>query len=384
MPNLCLHRRLPGEKRGTKTGRQKREMTKRSPESATSSFDFHLPDDLIARYPARRRDQSRLMVVDRRAGSVTHHRFPELPSFLKKDDLLVVNDSKVFRARLHGSRPSGGKVEILLIRAVKASGVNLPIREEQWEAALRPASRIKAGEKIQLLPDGELRAVSELGNGRWIVSFPSTTARRRTLTRAGHVPLPPYMKRGDEPADLRRYQTVYARTEAEGSVAAPTAGFHFTKKLLRQLEQAGVRRAAVTLHVGPGTFIPIHADQIADHVMEPEIAELPSATARSIVRSKECGGNIIAVGTTTVRTLESAPLARGLTQPFQGPVDLFITPGYRFRCVDSLITNFHLPRSTLFVMVSVFGGAELMQRAYAEAIRERYRFYSYGDAMLIR
>jgi S-adenosylmethionine:tRNA ribosyltransferase-isomerase len=248
---------------------------------------------------------------------------------------------------------------------------------------VRPSGRVKSGELLQVSPTLFITAVDRIGEGRWRVRFHSKRERAQIIASAGHIPLPPYMRRGDEPTDIRRYQTVYARKNAIGSVAAPTAGFHFTRGLLQRIESQGVKTSRVTLHVGPGTFLPVHADHLGEHEMESEMAELSQQTARLIAQTKVMKKRVIAVGTTTVRTLESAPIQNGLPVPYHTPVNLFIRPGFRFQVVDALITNFHLPRSTLLVLVSTFAGRELILEAYQAAIREKYRFYSYGDAMLI-
>lgn len=322
------------------------------------------------------------MVIHRSTRSISHFRFSDLPQFLNRGELLVMNDSKVFKARLNATRPSGGKVEILLIRALPTS-LGKSDTHEDWEGMVRPSGRVKAGELLRVSPTLSITAVDRVGEGRWRVRFQSKRERAQIIASAGHIPLPPYMRRGDEPTDIRRYQTVFARKNAIGSVAAPTAGFHFTKGLLQRIESHGVKTSRVTLHVGPGTFLPVHTDHLGEHEMESEMAELSRQTVDLIAKTKEKKKRVIAVGTTTVRTLESAPIQNGLPVPYHKPVNLFIRPGFRFQVVDALITNFHLPRSTLLVLVSTFAGREMIHEAYQAAIREKYRFYSYGDAMLI-
>jgi S-adenosylmethionine:tRNA ribosyltransferase-isomerase len=342
-----------------------------------SLFDYHLPKALIAQQPHRRRDQSRLMVLDRSDGKVEHRRFPDILSYINPGDLLVVNNTKVFKARLLGKRATGGQAELFLVRRIDTEA------GEVWEALARPSRRLKEGERICFGETETVELRSWLGQGRWRVAFGSRTARERIVARFGHVPLPQYIRRDDQPADIRRYQTVFADREKTGAVAAPTAGFHFTRSLLDRLDERGVERCEITLHVGPGTFKPITAENIDDHTVDPEFAELSTEAAGQINRARGRGGRIIAVGTTSVRTLESAKIVRGKVQPLAGQVDLYIKPGHRFRLVDRMITNFHLPKSSLLVLVSAFAGRESILDAYREAIAEKYRFYSYGDAMLI-
>lgn len=338
----------------------------------TSDFEYDLPPELIAQQPAERRDASRLMVVDRASGHITHARFADLPTLLERGDLLVVNDSKVIPARLRGVRlNTGGKVELLLVRELEPN---------VWLCLARPGKRVRVGDHLRF-GDGALPAevLEERTEGQRVVSFARAGADAAALlAEAGELPLPPYIHQ--RPDDPERYQTVYAR--APGSVAAPTAGLHFTPELLRTLEERGIARAAVTLHVGIGTFRPVQTDQIADHVMHAEYGELPPETASAIAAARARGGRVIAVGSTATRVLESAGAPESLA-PWSGWTDIFIYPGYRFRDCDALITNFHLPRSSLLMLVSAFAGKALIEQAYAEAVRERYRFFSFGDAMLI-
>ena len=337
----------------------------------TDEFDYHLPPELIAQRPADHRDRSRLLVVDRGSGDLAHRHFADLPEYLRAGDTLVVNDSRVLPARLKGTRlASGGAVELLLLQE---------LGPDRWLALSRPAKRLRPGDRLAF---GSLAAMveEEREEGMRVVRFEAGARPLRSwLEEVGELPLPPYIH--ERPADPERYQTVYAR-EA-GSVAAPTAGLHFTPELLSLLGERGVQVAAVTLHVGLGTFRPVHAEEIAGHTMHAEYGVLPAETAAALVATRERGGRVVAVGTTAVRVLESAALV-GQDTAWSGWTDIFIYPGFRFRAVDALITNFHLPRSTLLMLVSAFAGKELIDRAYAVAVAERYRFFSFGDAMLIR
>jgi S-adenosylmethionine:tRNA ribosyltransferase-isomerase len=329
-------------------------------------FDYALPPDLIAQTPASQRDSSRLLVVDRAEGAVAHRRFSDIDQYLREGDVMVVNDTRVMPARVRARRGSGGAVEVFLLRPETGGG---------WEALVRPGRRLKAGEVVTA-EHGERIEIGE--------RLPSGTRRVRgvdddiaeIMRRAGEMPLPPYIHRA--PADPERYQTVYA--QSVGAVAAPTAGLHFTPELLDRVRGRGVGVVAVTLHVGLGTFKPVTADDITAHRMETEIYVITPEAADAInTRS----GRVVAVGTTAVRTLETAAAEDGRVRAGSGQTALFLYPGASFRVTDALITNFHLPRSTLLMLVSAFAGHALIMRAYAEAIRERYRFYSFGDAMLI-
>jgi S-adenosylmethionine:tRNA ribosyltransferase-isomerase len=339
-----------------------------------SDFDYELPRELIAQEPAERRDASRLMVLHRSERRIEHRRFPDLLKYLQPGDCLVVNDTKVIPARLVGRRVgSGGTAELLLLRA---DGGN------RWEVLCRPARRLRPGAQVGF-GDGELMAtvVGELDDGRRVVEFKSERPLREALERLGQVPLPPYITRAPLPADRERYQTVYAR--AEGAVAAPTAGLHFTPELLEAIRGQGVRIATITLHVGLGTFRPVECERVEEHTMHSEQFQVTAEAAQTVNGCRGQRGRVVAVGTTVVRALESAADETGTVMPTTGEADLFITPGHRFRAVDMLLTNFHLPRSTLLMLVSAFAGREFVLRAYSEAVRQRYRFYSYGDAMLI-
>jgi S-adenosylmethionine:tRNA ribosyltransferase-isomerase len=331
----------------------------------TSDFDYELPPELIAQTPIEPRDHSRLLVVDRAGGSITHRHFYDLPDLLRRGDVLVFNDSRVLPARLFGRKPdSGGKVEILLLRRIEPS---------LWEVLVKPSRRIDVGTRIEF--EGLWGEVVERKEGAVrIVRFSDEEA----LERAGEVPLPPYIRRPvDNP---ERYQTVYAKVK--GSAAAPTAGLHFTLDLLHRLEDKGIEFAFVTLHVGMDTFVPVRVDDPQRHHIHREYCRLSPEVARQLSSAKADGRRIIAVGTTSTRVLEQAS-ADGEIRPFDGWADMFVLPGHRFNAVDAIITNFHLPQTTLIMLVSAFVGRDTVLRAYREAINERYRFYSFGDAMLI-
>lgn len=332
-----------------------------------SEFDFPFDPSLIADHPIEPRDQARLLVVPKGGGARSHRRVADLPELLKAGDLVVVNDTKVLPARLNGrKRAGGGHLELVLVR---------PVATDRWEVLCKGT---KPGQVIEL--DGGVTAtVVEQGAGGIIMEFSSPVPV--LLERSGRMPLPPYIKREPTDQDRAWYQTMFAR-EA-GAIAAPTAGLHFTERLLAALKAKGARMAEVTLHVGPATFRPVTAERIDEHRMGTEWAELPVQTAAAINETRKAGGRIVAVGTTVVRTLEAAASADGTVKPMKGEVGLFITPGYRFKAVDVLMTNFHLPKTTLLMLVSAFAGLEPLREAYAEAVREKYRFYSYGDAMLI-
>jgi S-adenosylmethionine:tRNA ribosyltransferase-isomerase len=344
-----------------------------------AEFDFDLPNELIAQQPAERREQSRLMVVERATGRIGHHHFAELPELLDRRDILARNVTRVIPARLVGRREStGGRWE----------GLFLDEREDRsWEILATTRGRPMVGERV-VVGDG-LRLVLEARGeaGRWVVRplaegatdpVPETLA---LLERHGRTPLPPYIRKGVEAeSDRARYQTVYARDP--GSVAAPTAGLHFSEEIFARLAGRGIAWADLTLHVGVGTFRPIEVDDLSEHVMHAEWAELSAAAARALRARREAGGRVVAVGTTSARTLETAA-AGGVLEPFSGPTHLFIRPGHVFRGLDALLTNFHLPRSSLLVLVSALAGIEPIRAAYRAAIARRYRFYSYGDAMLI-
>lgn len=336
-----------------------------------TDFSFDLPEELIAQTPLQRRDGSRLLHLDKHTGAVEHGHFYDLPRYLKPGDCLVLNDSRVLPARLIGSRASGGSVELVLLR---------DLGDGKWECLSRPGRKTKPGTEL-LFGEGELRAtvleVAEGGNR--IVQFHYEGIFLEVLERLGKMPLPPYIR--EELQDAERYQTVYSREL--GSAAAPTAGLHFTKELLAQIEAMGVNIAYVTLHVGLGTFRPVKEEEIEDHPMHAEYCIVPERTARLVTDTKKAGGRIVSVGTTSCRTLESFAREDGTLEPCSGWTDIFIYPGYRFKCVDALVTNFHLPESTLIMLVSALAGREHVLNAYRIAVEERYRFFSFGDAMFI-
>ena len=341
-----------------------------------SHYDYQLPSDRIARYPTAKRDESKLLVVPQDDLPLRHLRFRDVLELFEPGDVLVVNESRVLPARLLGRKPTGAPAEVLLIRPA-AEGEDPYL----WEALVRPGSKLKPGRTVVVGDDLEVEIMdSAPGSGR-IVRLVTNLPVEAALDRHGHMPLPPYIDRPDEALDRERYQTVYAR--APGSVAAPTAGLHFTDELLSQLDAMGVRRASVTLHVGIGTFRPVEVDDPEQHEMHHEWCEVTTQAAEVVNAAREAGGRIWAVGTTAVRTLESAASESGRIEAGQRNTDLFIRPPYRFRAVDGLLTNFHLPRSTLLMLVAALGGYERVMAAYAEAIAGDYRFYSYGDAMAV-
>ena len=340
----------------------------------TSDYDFDLPEELIAQTPLERRDASRLMVVDRTRGTVEHRRFTDLAQLIEPRDLLVVNRSRVVRARLLGRRfGSGARAEIFLLS---------PLGGDRYEAMVSPGGKLKPGRAVEIAPGFSVEIVSVTERRTRVVQLRAESATvEEAIETHGHIPLPPYITRMDEAADVERYQTVYAR-EA-GSVAAPTAGLHFTPELLGAIAQRGVDRAEVVLHVGAGTFKPVEVEDPARHVMHEERFTIPEATAEAFSRARDAGRRVWAVGTTTVRTLESAIDDAGRLSAGSGETRIFIRPPAVLRAVDAMVTNFHLPRSTLIMLVAAAAGYELTMRAYEEAIAERYRFYSYGDAMAI-
>jgi S-adenosylmethionine:tRNA ribosyltransferase-isomerase len=337
-----------------------------------SELSYHLPPVLIAQAPAEPRDASRLMVVERATGAIRHHIFREIGDHLRAGDCLVLNDTRVIPARFFCRRRSGGRVEALFLRE----------DEKLWRVLLRPSNRLNPRETIvSETAEAEFELVERLERGEWRIRPPDGANPVALLSQIGQTPLPPYIdrSRGVSAEDVVRYQTVYA--EHPGAVAAPTAGLHFTPELLTDLASHGVQRAIVTLHVGLGTFSPIEAENLAAHKMHSEWARVSAETADRLGRVRANGGRIVAVGTTSARTLET--MKPGLGEPLEGWTDLFVYPPYTFRHVDALLTNFHLPESTLLALVMAFAGVELVRRAYQEAIERAYRFYSYGDAMLI-
>ena len=323
----------------------------------TSDLDYELPEALIAQSPAEPRDTSRLMLVDVKRGKISHHVFRDLPRFLRPGDALVLNETKVLPARLYARRPGGGEVELLFLRDLGRG----------WEVLARPSKRLRPGLLLTAGAD-ELEVVKALGEGHWVVQGADV---RGMLERSGHMPLPPYIRPTERAEEA--YQTIYARNP--GSAAAPTAGFHFTERVLGEVERAGAEVARVTLHVGTGTFAPLRTERLEEHRMHAEHYNVPEGAARTV----EGAQRVLAAGTTVARTLESWATSG---EP-KGESNLFIYPGYEWRVVDHLLTNFHLPRSTLLAMVMSFGGKELVREAYRAAVEERYRFYSFGDAMLL-
>ena len=345
---------------------------KRAEALKTSDFYYELPPELIAQTPLERRDASRLMVLNPEKQSIEHRHFYDLAEYLRPGDCLVMNDSRVLPARLLGKRePTGGAVEVLLLT---------DRGDKLWECLVRPGRKLHEGAKLSF-GDGELTAeVAEvLENGNRLIRFHYTGIFLEILERLGKMPLPPYIK--EELADGERYQTVYSKVN--GSAAAPTAGLHFTRELLSQIEQKGVRLAYITLHVGLGTFRPVKAEEITEHHMHSEFCTISAQTAQLLNETKKNGGRIVCVGTTSCRTLESLAAEDGTFAERSAWTDIFIYPGYRFRAMDALITNFHLPESTLIMLVSAFAGRDFIMRAYREAVKERYRFFSFGDAMFI-
>jgi S-adenosylmethionine:tRNA ribosyltransferase-isomerase len=372
-----------------------------------SEFEFPLPPGLIAQVPAERRDAARLLGLDRRTGALTHTQVSALPDLLRPDDLLIANDTRVIPARLFGRVASGGAIELLLIRPIADTTVPLLTKEgsgevdfpptlpppcpllrkeggQTWLCLGKPAKRLRVGTVLSMAAGTGATVAAAHGDGRYSVTFEAAADVRALLEQHGEIPLPPYIRRPDGPLplDRTRYQTIFAA--APGAIAAPTAGLHFTDGLVEALQARGIRMARLTLHVGPGTFLPVRAQDIRAHVMDPEWCEIPTSTAAAIHEAKAAGRRVVAVGTTTTRALESAATAAGGVEAGARWADCFIVPGHRFRVVDALFTNFHLPGSTLLLLVSAFAGRRHIVDAYAEAIRRSYRFYSYGDAMLIQ
>ena len=337
----------------------------------TSDFDFDLPPALIAQRPLERRDESRLMVVRRAEGTIEHRKFRDLADLIPSGDALVLNRTRVLRARLLGTRNSGAPAEILLLK---------PLGDSRYEAMVSPGGKLRPGRTVTIAPGFSAEILEITDRRTRIVRLVGDGALDELIERHGHMPLPPYIDRPDAASDAERYQTVYAR-EA-GSVAAPTAGLHFTPELLDALDQRGVRRVEVLLHVGAGTFKPVKVDDPAEHLMHEENYSVSREAAAAIDETRRNNGAVWAVGTTSVRTLESAATSEGRVAAGTGETTIFIRPGYQFRVVDRLVTNFHLPRSTLIMLVAAFVGFDLTMKAYREAIAEGYRFYSYGDAML--
>ena len=328
-------------------------------------FDYRLPEELIAKYPVVPRHSARLMVLDRTSGSIEDATFWDLPDYLEEGDLLVFNNTKVIPARLYGKKPTGGKVEIVLTDYIKP---------DVWKA-LVGGKKIKEGLRIKIAPGFEVEILEHIEEGKFLVRLMGNNPLK-LIDKYGHIPIPPYLKREEEMIDRKYYQTIFA--EEEGAVAAPTASLHFSEELVKRIEDKGIDRAFITLHVSYGTFKPVKAEKVEEHYVEPEYVKVPEETVSKIAETKEKGKKVIAVGTTVVRALETKPL-----KPYEGWTDLYIYPGFEFRVVDSLITNFHLPRSSLLFLVCAFGGKDFILKAYREAVLKKYRFYSYGDGMLI-
>ena len=335
-------------------------------------YDFTLPLELVAQYPAAIRGDDRLLVLDRKTGSILHRHFTDLPDYLQAGDVLVLNDSRVIHARLHGKKPTGGKVEVFLVR---------PYEKQSWLCLIRAPHGVKKGLVIQFDDRRSAHVVDMSAKGLWTVTFEGFESAESIPREIGSIPLPPYIQRAPEPADKERYQTVYAGTD--GSVAAPTAGLHFTEAFLNQIARDGVQLAKITLHVGPGTFRPIRGERLEEHELDPEAFSISDEAARTIQTAVEESRRIIAVGTTVTRALEHVAQAHGTVTAETGWTDLFIRPPYEFKVVSALLTNFHLPRSSLLVLVAAFAGKQNVLNAYQEAVERQYRFYSYGDAMLI-
>lgn len=339
----------------------------------TSDFDYLLPEELIAQNPPASRGSSRLLVFDREKDRISHKNFNDIVSFFDEGDILVFNDTKVIPARLFGRKETGGKVEILLIREIE---------KDLWECMLKTSKGAKIGMSFSLGEGDDIihADIVDKSEGSIIVKLSSDKEVREMINKIGRMPLPPYVKRDAVKEDEERYQTIYA--SKEGAVAAPTAGLHFTPELMHSLKEKGVHTAMITLHVGPGTFQPVRVDDMENHKMHSEHFHISESVAEKINEVKERGGRVVAVGTTTVRTLESSN-DKGKVLPNDGETDIFVRPGSRFNIVDCMITNFHLPKSTLFMLVSAFAGTANMKKVYEEAVLEKYRFFSYGDAMLI-
>lgn len=338
-----------------------------------ASFDYDLPAELIAQYPADRRDASRLLALNRSSGGITHYQFSDIVSLLRPTDCLVLNDTRVIRARLRGKKEDGGAdIELVVLR---------PLAGDRWEVLANRARRLRVGSRVRIADDLVAVVGERFPGGRFAVTFEADGDAEVAMARYGAVPLPPYIRRAPARLDEERYQTVYA--QRPGSAAAPTAGLHFTEALLAAIAAQGTRIVRLTLHIGLDTFKPMMVERVEDHVMHSEWYELSAEAAALINAARAAGGRVVAVGTTSVRALESAASEDGVLIAGARDTRLYIYPGYRFRVVDALVTNFHLPRSTLLLLVSAFAGVERLRAAYHAAVAARYRFYSYGDAMWI-
>lgn len=343
-----------------------------------SDFYYDLPEELIAQTPAKQRTHSKMMVLDKEQKTLEHKNFFDIVDFLGPDDVLVLNNTKVFPARIYGTKTTGANVEVFLLKQLEGN---------KWEALVKPSKRVNPDNIIKVSEELGIKTISRLDQGKWVVELLYQGNIFDVLERVGNVPLPPYIERKMQPEtlkklDMKRYQTVFAKTT--GSVAAPTAGLHFTKKILTKLRQKGVKICYVTLNVGFGTFKPVKCENILEHKMDSEIFEISGKTATIINKAKEQGKKIVAVGTTSVRTLETAFQKYGEIKACKDSSELFIYPPYEFMVVDKMITNFHLPQSTLIMLVSAFAGKEFVFDAYKQAIENKYRFYSYGDCMFIK
>ncbi|MDB2410705.1 tRNA preQ1(34) S-adenosylmethionine ribosyltransferase-isomerase QueA [Pseudomonadales bacterium] len=336
-----------------------------------TDFRYQLPDELIARYPAEQRTASRLLTMDRNDGSLGHHGFVDLVDLLQPNDLLIFNNTRVIPARLFGEKETGGKVEVMVERITSGS---------RGVAQIRASKSPKPGSRILLDKDLSIRVVDRLDD-MFLIESDDEASLAMVLQAVGHMPLPPYIDREDEEMDRERYQTVYS--EREGAVAAPTAGLHFDQAILNSLRDKGVNFAFVTLHVGAGTFQPVREEHIENHKMHAEYAEVGADVCNQIREAKAAGGRVIAVGTTSVRCIETASVGAGWIEPYYGDTQIFIYPGYQYKSIDAMITNFHLPESTLIMLVSAFAGRDNTLNAYQHAVEEKYRFFSYGDAMFI-
>ena len=340
----------------------------------TEDFDYPLDEGLIAQRPLPERDASRLLQVRRSDSSIQDGSFRDLVRLIAPGDVVVLNETRVFPARLLGYKPSGAAAEVLLIQPIDADGF-------RWRALVRPGGKLKPGRVVEVGEDLDVEILDSTDDGARLVQLITSLPPAEAVARYGRVPLPPYIRREDDDSDRLRYQTVYARER--GSVAAPTAGLHFTDDVIEAIGSRGIEIARLTLHVGPGTFRPVDVDDPAQHRLEAERYRVEPNTAETINRCCEAGGAVWAVGTTTVRTLETVANSQGRVEPGAGSTELFIRPGYEFRVVDRIVTNFHLPRSTLLMLVAAFAGYDLTMDAYRHAMKQKYRFYSYGDAMVV-
>ena len=343
-----------------------------------SEFDYNLPEELIAQFPAQKRELSRMLVLDRQSGEIAHKHFYDIVDLLSQDDVLILNNTKVIPARLLGEKDTGAKIEVFLLKNTDG---------KQWEALIKPSKRVKNGTIIKFGEELQAKVLERIPNDKWMVELIYDGDFYPILDRVGNIPLPPYIERklSDEQIkhlDYERYQTVYAKNR--GSVAAPTAGLHFSTEILEKLSKKGINIGYITLNVGLGTFRPVKCENILDHKMDSETYEITQETADLINNAKAMGKNIVAVGTTTVRTLESAYQKYGKIKACHDSSEMFIYPGYEFKVIDKLITNFHLPKSTLLMLVSALAGRDKIFEAYKQAIEMKYRFYSYGDCMFIK